>query len=123
MLSKSLYFVSSSTSLIENLHQENHLEIIARILKYWYMHNCNGFLKCTVIYYHLNYENCHNNDNCLNAFNLNYRTARLCICKSAMYGIYCYSFVAIHLFLKLRTVSYSGFLLLSNNTKCFGIVM
>ena len=29
------------------------------------MHDCNGFLKYTVIYYYLDNENCHDNDNCI----------------------------------------------------------
>jgi len=40
------------------------------------MHDCNGFLKYTAIYYYIDNENSHYNNNFINtSFNLNYRTA------------------------------------------------
>jgi len=32
------------------------------------MHDYNGFLKYTVIYYYLDIENCHHNDNCIEIY-------------------------------------------------------
>jgi len=38
---------------------------------------CNSFLKYTVIYYRLNNENCHNNDNCIDTYHDNLIIAQL----------------------------------------------